>query len=146
MNLWRDDIFSWLRDLNIWYWHIFWNLGYVIWFVLYIYLFIIVHFQGLDCDGFQPKTSPFSTCHLIWVNHEVLIQLSPPMSILFSYLNNVRQNSVIELCLENIFCFFLWFLEKRTSSFFTMVFLLFSIMHFFTFISPGISQFYSSPK
>ena len=51
-------------------------------------------------DGFQPKTSHFSTRHLIWVNNEVLSQLSQPMSLLFYYLNSVRHNSVIELCSE----------------------------------------------
>ena len=45
---------------------------------------------------------PFSTCHLIWVNYEVLSQLSQPMPLLFSYLNSVQHNSVIELCREQI--------------------------------------------
>ena len=63
-------------------------------------------------DRFHPKTTPFSTRHLILVNYEVLSQLYQPMSHLFSYLNSVRHNSVIELCREQIF--FLWFLKKIT--------------------------------
>ena len=37
-------------------------------------------------NGFQPKTSPFSTRHPIWVNYKILIQLSQPISLLFTYL------------------------------------------------------------
>ena len=96
--------------------------------------------------GFQPKTSPFSTRHLIWVNYEVLSQLFQPRALLFSYLNSARHNSVIELCPEQFFDFFYVVLEKNNLKFFAMVFLLFSIMHFFTFISTESSQFYGSLK
>ena len=49
-------------------------------------------------DGVQPKTSPFSTSHPIWVNYKVVSQLSQPISLLFSYLNSARHYLVIELC------------------------------------------------
>ena len=51
-------------------------------------------------DVVQPKTPPFSTCHLIWVNCKVLSQLSQPIYLLFSYLNIARHNLVIGLCCE----------------------------------------------
>ena len=50
--------------------------------------------------GFQPKTPPFSTHHIIWVKYEVLGQISQYMSLLFSYSNSVRHNLVIEFCRE----------------------------------------------
>ena len=49
-------------------------------------------------DRFQPETSPFSTRYLIWVNYNVVSQLSQPTFVSFSYLNSVRHNLVIELC------------------------------------------------
>ena len=52
-------------------------------------------FRILQCDGFHPKTPPFSTRNLILVNYKVLSQLSQPISLLFSYLNSVRHNLVI---------------------------------------------------
>ena len=51
-------------------------------------------------DGFQPKTSHFSTRHLVGVNYKGLSQLSQPISPLFSYLNSVRHNLVIWFCRE----------------------------------------------
>ena len=55
-------------------------------------------------DGFQPKTSPFSTYHLIRVNYKVLSQLSQSVFLFFSYFNSARHNLAIELChaLKNI--------------------------------------------
>ena len=49
-------------------------------------------------DRVQPKTSPFSTRHLIWVNYKVVSQLAQPI-LSFLHLNNARHNLVIELCL-----------------------------------------------
>ena len=51
-------------------------------------------------DVVQPKTSPFSTRHLILVKYNFLSQLYQPISLLFSYLNSERHNLVIELCRE----------------------------------------------
>ena len=49
-------------------------------------------------DGVQPKTPPFSTRHLIWVNDKVVSQLFQPIYLSFLYLNSVGHNLVIELC------------------------------------------------
>ena len=37
--------------------------------------YILSYFQ-LRTNGVQPKTSPFSTCYIIWVNYQVVSQLS----------------------------------------------------------------------
>ena len=97
---------------------------------------IISSCGALSIDGFHPKTSPFSTRHLIWVNYEVLSQLSQPMSILFSYLNSVRHNPTIELCRDQFFVFFYGPWKKELKFVLLWTFLIFSIMHFFTFIFP----------
>ena len=49
-------------------------------------------------DGVHPKTSPFSTPNLIWVNYKVLSQLSQLIFVLFLYLNSALHNLVIKLC------------------------------------------------
>ena len=88
---------------------------------LYFYSIFVEYFincnfniilTALSIDGFQPNTSPFSTHHLIWVNYEVLSRISQPMSILFSYLNNARRNSFIELCRKQNFNYFYGSREK----------------------------------
>ena len=43
-------------------------------------------------DVVQPKTTPFYTCHQIWVNYKILSQLSQPISIVFSSLNSAQQS------------------------------------------------------
>ena len=58
-------------------------------------------FKTVTCsvtDRVQPKTSPFSTRHLILLNYKGVSQLSQPILLSFSYLNSARQNLVIELC------------------------------------------------
>ena len=52
----------------------------------------------LSKDGVQPKTPPFSTRHLIWVNYKVVSQWSQPILLSITYLNGARHNLVIELC------------------------------------------------
>ena len=88
-------------------------------------------------DVVQTKTSPFSTGHFIWVNYKVFSQLYHPILLQFSYLNSARHNLVIELCREH----FLRVPEKINLKFFRFVFLVFWIMHIFTFISPEIPRF-----
>ena len=61
------------------------------------------------------------------------------MSLLFSYLNSVRYNLVVELCREGS-------REKSLKVFLLWFFLLFPIMHIFTFIYPEISKIYGSLK
>ena len=51
-------------------------------------------------DRVHPKTSHFSTRHIILVNYKVVSQLFQLIFLSFSYLNSVRHFSVIELCLE----------------------------------------------
>ena len=54
-------------------------------------------------DMVQPKKSPFSTHHLIWVNYKVVSQLFQLIYLVFSYLNRVQHISGIELCQEQFF-------------------------------------------
>ena len=49
-------------------------------------------------DRVQPKTPPFSTRNLIWVNYKVVSPLSQPILLSFLYLNSARHNLVIILC------------------------------------------------
>ena len=56
-------------------------------------------------DVVHPKTYPFSTLHIIWVNCKYLSQSSQPMSLLFSYLDSVRHSLFIELCREQVFLY-----------------------------------------
>ena len=56
--------------------------------------------MGRYYDVIQSKTSPFSVHRFIWLNYTFLGQLSQPISLLFSYLNSVLHNLVIELCHE----------------------------------------------
>ena len=51
-------------------------------------------------DGFQPKTSPFSTHHLIWLKYKGVSQIFQLIYMVFSYLNSVWHFSVIKLCYE----------------------------------------------
>ena len=78
-----------------------------------------------------------------WSELRILSRLSQTMSLLFSYLNSVRNNSVIELCREqNIFMI----PEKSNLKCFAIYFWLTSITHFVTLISPESSLFYASLK
>ena len=70
---------------------------------LLVILFYLYH--CLSNDGVQPKTSSFSTCHLIWVKYKFVSQLFQPIFLSFSYLNSARHFSVIEMCREPIFIF-----------------------------------------
>ena len=65
-------------------------------------------------DVVHPKTSPFSTRHLIWVKYKVLIQLYQLIFLSFSYLNSARHNLVIGLCREQLLIYF--FRLQRKSS------------------------------
>ena len=88
------------------------------WFVInsgiFLIGFILMEFTW---DGVHPKTPPFSTSHLIWVNYKVVSQLSQPVFVSFLYLNSGRHNLVIELCRAlNIYIFSRLF-NKSTCSF-----------------------------
>ena len=71
-----------------------------------IFFFLFIASCNIKYHGFHPKTSPFSTRHIICVNCEFLSQLYQPIYLAFSYLNGVRHNSDIELCREQILFFF----------------------------------------
>ena len=93
-------------------------------------------------DRVQPKTSPFSTCHIIWVNYKVGSQSFQLIYLSLSYLNGVRHFSFIEVCRDLFyFILFLRFQRKSTKTFFAVDFLAFSIMHISRFVSPKSSQF-----
>ena len=96
-------------------------------------------FNDGTLDVVQPNTSRFSTRHLIWVNYKILSQLFQPIYLEFSYLNSVQHFSGIELCREQNKNLRLQ--RKSTYNFLLWIFLLFSIMHISTFISPESSQF-----
>ena len=73
---------------------------------LYEFKYETVNYIGMKILAIRrvpTQDTPFSTRNIIGVNNEVLSQLSQPMYILFSYLNSVQHNSVIELCHEQIF-------------------------------------------
>ena len=59
-------------------------------------------------DRVYPKTFPFYTQHLIWVNYKFVSQLYQPTLVSFSYLNSSRHNLVIELCRALQILFFLF--------------------------------------
>ena len=46
-------------------------------------------------DRVHPKTSHFSTCHIILVNFKVVSRLYQPIFLSFSYLNSARHNLVM---------------------------------------------------
>ena len=69
----------------------------------------------ITIDGFQTKTPPFYTRHLIRVDYKVLSQLFQLIHLEFSYLNIARHFSGIGLCHENfILLFFIRFQRKST--------------------------------
>ena len=89
--------------------------------------------------GVQPKTSPFYTRHLIWANYKVASQLFKLIYLEFSYLNNVRHFSGIELCHEQKN---LRLQRKSTYSFFAMDFLaFFNNAHFHIYFSWELTFF-----
>ena len=69
-------------------------------------------------DRVQPKTSPCSTRHLIWLNYKVVSKLYKLILLSFSYLNSSRHFSVIELCCEPFFQLKKTVLEKIDLQFF----------------------------
>ena len=64
---------------------------------------------------------PFSTRDLIWLNYQVVSQLSQHIFFSFSYLNIARHDWVIESCREQN----KWFYRKLTYSFVAIDFLAF---------------------
>ena len=87
-------------------------------------------------DGVQPKMSPFSTRHIIWVKYKVANQLSRPIYLSFSYLNSARHFSVIELCRGPLFInFCCTVLEKIDLQFFAVFFAFFYCADFHIYFS-----------
>ena len=94
-------------------------------------------------DGVQPKTSPFSTRHLIWVNYKVVSKLSQPIFISFSYLNRAQHNSVIELCCAlKMFWFFYSYLVNWLTVLLLLNYWLFSLMQISIFITQESSRYF----
>ena len=91
---------------------------------------------------FQPKTFPFSTHDIIWVNYQFISQRSQIIFLSFSYLNSARQISIIELCRELSYFLILRFYSKMTYSFVPIIFSDFSIIQISISISPQSSQFF----
>ena len=56
------------------------------------------HLSSCLIYGVHPKMSPFSTCHLIWLNYKFVSQLFQPILLSFSYWNSSGHNLVTELC------------------------------------------------
>ena len=82
-------------------------------------------------DGFQPKTSSFYTCHLIWVDYKVIGQLSQLIFLLFSNFKSARHNLVNELCLAQKIVFFCpQLFNKLTYSFVPIELLPFKMQNF----------------
>ena len=99
-------------------------------FSVYYYLFHFCHPRRPEFDVVQPKTSPFSTCHLIWVNYKVLSELSQPISLSNSHLNSARHNLVIEFCREKfIYLFFYGSRENQLEVFLLCLFCFFNNAH-----------------
>ena len=97
--------------------------------------------RNFTLDMVQPKTSSFSTRHLIWGKLKFVSQLFQLIYLAFSYLNSVRHFQALN-CVVSIFYFFSTVPEKINVQFFLpWIFLIFSIMHISTFNSPKISQF-----
>ena len=69
-------------------------LLYTIYYLLYVYTLY---------DEVQPKTYPFSTRHLIWVNYKVVSQLFQIMYLACLYINSARPFSYIEFFHEQKF-------------------------------------------
>ena len=114
-------------------------------FKLYFERYLWQDFSSTNgvADRVQPKTPPFSTCHIVSVNYKVASQLPQPIFLSFSYLNSARHFSVIELCREPLLLLLLFygFREDWLIVFLLFIFFLFSIMQISIFISPERSRF-----
>ena len=93
-------------------------------------------------DKVQPKTYPFSTRHLIWVNYKFVSQLYQPIFDSFSYLNIARQKfrHWIVSCTKNILIFVLRLFSELTYSLVAIELLAFSKIQNSIFIDQEISR------
>ena len=111
----------------------------LIWLYFMASVTILLRWSNLVSDGVHPKTSLFSTRHLIWVNYKFISQLFQLIYISFLYSNSVRHFLGIELCREQFV--FYSSIESQLTVFSLWIFLLFSIIHISAFISPESSRF-----
>ena len=98
-------------------------------------------------DGVQPKTSPFSPHHLIWVNYKVVSQLSALIFVSFSYLNSsqTKFSHWIVSSAKNISTFSRLF-SILTYIFFAIELLDFSIIQNSIFITQESSRYLGFKK
>ena len=72
------------------------------WITVTIFTDVLINYF-LISDLFQPKTSTFSTCALIWVHFKNVRYFSQLIFSSVSYLKHAQHNLVIELCRASFF-------------------------------------------